>query len=636
MPIPDTVNDQVAYAPRNIYATQNVLVDIDDDNRLDIYGDVYLNGSKIGGNNYVDIRQYGAKGDGIADDTAAIQTALNVGGTVYIPPGTYLLNGSRKGTFNALLTYTSNTHIVGDGDLSVLKVASNYTVAGDYRVFAPATATATNNVIFERFKIDGNAANNLVLGSSGGNVRQAYMIYCDSGTDFTVDDMSFVDHPGRNVLCLGNNTSPPSITNGRVTNCYFSNVGGLVPGNHLQNDHSSIYTQFNGGLVANNYLTCVETNPATPVSRTVTALEIHGTRTIVRDNKVSGYTLGGNAVASVHDNDGSAWTDNVFRTTGVGVNLWSIAPWTLSNFTFSHNKIYGVTAYNSYSYCLAEQTHTITNIIRNLVIDGNLIETDMVSTGVSNGLQLMAVYNGIVSNNIFRRIPGCAIQIDADSTDDLDIDNLRIEGNILDDCGTNLSRPWLLRINNGSTFGAQFRNIFIDRNTLTKPNSSGSMRGIVVSGAGRIEDLTFGSYNTFNNIPVATNLFSNTATNTLRLTTLPRIFSGLTATSPVSGVWLKGDQVMHTDVAASGTLGKVCTTAGGATEAVWAATTAYTVGQWIRLSGGQVMECLIAGTSGGTQPTVGVMGDPVVDGTVTWAYRVFGQAVFKTFGTVAP
>ncbi|MFD4547275.1 glycosyl hydrolase family 28-related protein [Streptomyces sp. NPDC058466] len=41
---------------------------------------------------------YGATGDGVTDDTAAIQAAINSlgsqGGTVYLPPGSYLLNGS--------------------------------------------------------------------------------------------------------------------------------------------------------------------------------------------------------------------------------------------------------------------------------------------------------------------------------------------------------------------------------------------------------------------------------------------------------------------------------------------------------------------------------------------------------------
>lgn len=59
----------------------------------------------------VDVRRFGAKGDGIADDTVAIQNAINsllsTGGTVYLPKGTYRTS--------APLNLTSNIKLKGDG-----------------------------------------------------------------------------------------------------------------------------------------------------------------------------------------------------------------------------------------------------------------------------------------------------------------------------------------------------------------------------------------------------------------------------------------------------------------------------------------------------------------------------------------
>ena len=41
----------------------------------------------------VNVKSYGAKGDGVTNDNVAIQSALAAGNTIYFPPGVYLVNG---------------------------------------------------------------------------------------------------------------------------------------------------------------------------------------------------------------------------------------------------------------------------------------------------------------------------------------------------------------------------------------------------------------------------------------------------------------------------------------------------------------------------------------------------------------
>lgn len=52
------------------------------------------------GRTRIDVRDHGAKGDGIADDTAAIQAAIDAlpddGGTVHVPAGAYLIDPTRS------------------------------------------------------------------------------------------------------------------------------------------------------------------------------------------------------------------------------------------------------------------------------------------------------------------------------------------------------------------------------------------------------------------------------------------------------------------------------------------------------------------------------------------------------------
>ncbi len=61
----------------------------------------------------VSVRDFGAVGDGLSDDTLAIQQAMAAHDSVYVPAGTYLLSGT--------LTLTEGKSLLGAGQASILK-----------------------------------------------------------------------------------------------------------------------------------------------------------------------------------------------------------------------------------------------------------------------------------------------------------------------------------------------------------------------------------------------------------------------------------------------------------------------------------------------------------------------------------
>lgn len=150
---------------------------------------------------WLNVREFGATGDGSTNDTTPIQAALDavpsLGGTVYFPPGTYIVSATN-------LTPKANTRLLGAGNrVSTVKVASGEQNLNAFYVNAKADVT------FENLGIQGASK---VSDTTGTNYRNGNGIRVNASTHLVIRGCYFTKcHNGimdedstRKVLIIGN------------------------------------------------------------------------------------------------------------------------------------------------------------------------------------------------------------------------------------------------------------------------------------------------------------------------------------------------------------------------------------------------------------------------------------------------
>jgi hypothetical protein len=116
-------------------------------------------------NGTVNVKDFGAVGDGVANDTAAIQAALSLGGSVYIPEGLYIVDG---------LFVPSNTKVTGAGiDLTIIKLSDTspyfaHAITNSNNTGSSLTNTGNTNITISDMTVDGNGFRNPPVTSPGG------------------------------------------------------------------------------------------------------------------------------------------------------------------------------------------------------------------------------------------------------------------------------------------------------------------------------------------------------------------------------------------------------------------------------------------------------------------------------------
>jgi len=176
----------------------------------------------------VKLSTYGATGDGTTDDTIALQTAATAcrlagGGTIYIPPGTYIVNKS--------IYIGSKTRVIGAGAASIIKAKQSGYVGANGGSYATLDSplfqnynSAASSITDTDIKIEDLAFDWGTVTISGGGAFSIYMRMVDRVTVRGVYSTK-----GENVTAfLGcKDTLTENCDGLNVTNCFYDHWDGM-------------------------------------------------------------------------------------------------------------------------------------------------------------------------------------------------------------------------------------------------------------------------------------------------------------------------------------------------------------------------------------------------------------------------
>lgn len=476
----------------------------------------------------VNVFDYGATGDGTTDDAAAVQLALNVGGTVFFPAGTYLIGT----TLNVL----SNTQVLLD---------------------QTATVKAKSSLSGKLFSVSGKTNVKITGGIFDGNKASAAsatdVIYIYNSSSVWVTNTTVQNANGRNIYVEGPSTSSVSkniyIQNNSLTgaasacitftytsnilienNMVFSNATGLTSG-------ESSYI----AIVGNSFYS--NTNDGCAVGNNCSYITITGN--VSQNNGAEGINVDGCNHAVI--------TGNTSFNNLIGITVWNRSPGT------SLAKRNVVSA-NTVSTCTQ---------VGILVADGNtftLIEGNSVDNCGSHGVQINECANSVVRDNIINNNAGSGIYT-AGSI------GLRIEGNV---CTGQTS--YGIRLVQGTGAGR----ITVTNNVLAA-NSGGYGIYDEANGSGNVisnnifTDESSSVVQTSNIYVNDSNVVIQSNRNLIGTSGYPNIAGGsakqylnswqYASAAPTTGTWVVGDTFYNSAPTAGGTIGFVCTTAG--TPGTW-------------------------------------------------------------------
>lgn len=255
----------------------------------------------------VSVKDFGAVGDGVTDDRAAIQLAITEasasGKYVFIPAGTYRVTKgaaqtSEEGTTYPVFTMASNMHIWAEPGATI-KLADNQSTDGaPTRVDMFFSNSVLSNISIRGLTMDMNGANNAISPSRPVTYNTYNMAqFSFSGTpgglaaranDVLIENCTFKNNPGVCCIVAGQSNTTSVLLGKRWTirnNLFLNNCTD-------SSDFSAIFGWTDYMLIDGNVF-WNDTQPNTVgLTGASTAHEIHGSNHRFVNNQIINYRNG--------------------------------------------------------------------------------------------------------------------------------------------------------------------------------------------------------------------------------------------------------------------------------------------------------------------------------------------------------
>ena len=304
----------------------------------------------------VSVKDFGAVGDGVTNDTAAMNAAHATGQLIYYPPGAYYFS-----TLNPF----SKGGIIGAGR-SLTTLVSTDTSSGNTLTYSGTNSGATPCPLFKDFTlisqgVKSGGAGLSFIPSSGelgyfhfDNVTFAgypTSLYFNANSYYTINNCQFFSYTVAGVVV--DNVNNPDSGDSCITNCLFNGTsgagilqhasGGLkIIGNKFLGGSTGYNLQFNGSnntsdllIVGNSF----ENMSGQDIALTRTGGTFNFSNIVITGNQFAVGPTGIQTDASNFINEmvivGNSF--NLSSGTGYGINLATITDFVIGNNTFKGN-----------------------------------------------------------------------------------------------------------------------------------------------------------------------------------------------------------------------------------------------------------------------------------------------------------